>query len=88
MASLRDHMFTEREIIELIAHARGVAQHSLERNKQLHWENYERLAHALEQVVRERDAALNIECCGRKDKPTIYDANSDYGIAVNDKHAN
>ena len=53
MASLRDRVFTLADMREQVNFGRGVANYSLNHNKQSHYENYENLANALDQAVAE-----------------------------------
>ena len=55
MASIRDRVFTDDEIQGLIGMAYAQASYALGRNRQEHYERYESLATALQQVVTERN---------------------------------
>lgn len=57
MAKISDHQFTDDEVGGLIAQGHGYAQYALIHNKQFHYENYEKLACALEQMKAQRDDA-------------------------------
>lgn len=53
MAAIRETVFTDTQLRELIAHGYACAAAALAHNKQTHYESYERLATALQQVVTE-----------------------------------